>query len=133
MNPNWWQSTVVTEETIAENTVLKYENLNYQGTTIETPLDLSAKTKLHLDYFTGDATVLKFFLISPDGDDADDAAEETSIDLDLTNLGQWNRVIVDLSSFSEVVDLSQVFQMKVEGNGTVYFDNLFFFGGDATS
>ena len=133
LNPNWGQSTVVTEETIAENTVLKYENLNYQGTTIETPLDLSAKTKLHLDYFTGDATVLKFFLISPDGDDADDAAEETSIDLDLTNLGQWNRVIVDLSSFSEVVDLSQVFQMKVEGNGTVYFDNLFFFGGDATS
>src|SRR5210317_1576399 len=32
LNPNWGQSTVVTQETIDENTVLKYENLNYQGT-----------------------------------------------------------------------------------------------------
>lgn len=133
LNPNWGQSTVVTEETIAENTVLKYENLNYQGTTIETPLDLSGKTKMHLDYFSGDATVLKIFLISPDGDDADDLADETFYELDLTNQGQWNRVLIDLSHFAEVVDLSQVFQLKVEGNGTVYLDNLFFYGGEEGS
>ena len=133
LNPNWGQSTVVTEEIIAENTVLKYENLNYQGTTFETALDLSSKTKMNLDYFSGDATVLKIFLISPDGDDQDDAAEETFYELDLTNSSQWNRAIIDLSHFAEVVDLSEVFQLKVEGNGTVYLDNLFFYGGTATS
>lgn len=133
LNPDWGQSTIVTEETISENTVLKYENLNYQGTTLETPIDLSRKTKMNLDYFSGDATVLKIFLISPDGDDEDDLAEETSFELDLTNTGQWNRAIVDLSHFAEVVDLSQVFQLKVEGNGTVYLDNLFFYGGEETS
>ena len=133
LNPNWGQSTVVTEETIAENTVLKYDNLNYQGTTFETPLDLSSKKKLHLDYFTSDATLLKFFLISPDGDDADDLADETFFELDLTNPGAWNRVRIDLSHFSDKVDLSQVFQLKVEGNGTVYFDNIFFYGGGEAS
>jgi hypothetical protein len=133
LNPNWGQSTVVTEEIIAENTVLKYENLNYQGTTFETALDLSSKTKMNLDYFSSDATVLKIFLISPDGDDQDDAAEETFYELDLTNSSQWNRAIIDLSHFAEIVDLSEVFQLKVEGNGTVYLDNLFFYGGTATS
>ena len=63
LNPNWGQSTVVTEETIAENTVLKYENLNYQGTTFETAIDLSSKTRLNIDYFTGDASTLKFFFL----------------------------------------------------------------------
>lgn len=133
LNPNWGQSTVVTEETIAENTVLKYENLNYQGTTFETAIDLSSKTRLNIDYFTGDASTLKFFLISPDGDDADDANEEKAYELDLTNQGQWNRAIIDLTHFSDVVDLSQVFQLKVEGTGTVYFDNIFFYGGESDS
>ena len=133
LNPNWGQSTVVTEETIAENTVLKYENLNYQGTTFETAIDLSSKTRLNIDYFTGDASTLKFFLMSPDGDDADDAAEEKAYELDLTNQGQWNRAIIDLTHFSDVVDLSQVFQLKVEGTGTVYFDNIFFYGGESDS
>ena len=122
LNPNWGQSTAVTEEIIAENTVLKYENLNYQGTTFETALDISSKTKMNLDYFSSDATVLKIFLISPDGDDQDDAAEEMFYELDLTNSSQWNRAIIDLSHFAEVVDLSEVFQLKVEGNGTVYLD-----------
>jgi hypothetical protein len=133
LNPNWGQSTIVTEEIIAENTTLKYENLNYQGTTFETAIDVSSKTKLNIDYFTGDASTLKFFLISPDGDDEDDNADEKAYELDLTNQGQWNRAIIDLSHFSDVVDLSQVFQLKVEGTGTVYFDNIFFYGGAADS
>ena len=133
LNPNWGQNTVVTEEVIAGNTVLKYENLNYQGTTFETAIDVSSKTRLNIDYFTGDAATLKFFLISPDGDDADEAADEKGYELDLTNLGQWNRAIIDLTHFADVVDLSQVFQLKVEGTGTVYFDNIFFYGGGSGS
>jgi hypothetical protein len=130
-NPNWGQSTAVSTETIANNTVMKYGNLNYQGTEVPN-INLSNKTKLHLDYFTGDATTLKFFLISPDGN-GDGAAEEKAVELDLTNLGQWNSVNIDLSHFSDVVDLNNVFQFKVEGNGSVYFDNIFFYGGGSGS
>ena len=131
LNPNWGQSTAVSTETIANNTVLKYGTLNYQGTEVPN-INLSNKTKLHLDYFTGDATTLKFFLISPDAN-GDGAAEEKAFQLDLTNLGQWNSVNIDLSHFSDIVDLANVFQFKVEGNGTVYFDNIYFYGGGSGS
>ena len=127
LNPNWGQGTEVTEETIADNTVLKMASLDYQGIEITPALDLSAKTKLHLDYFTGDSTNLSFFLISP-------GPQEKGYELDVTTTpGEWNSIDIDLSHFSDVVDLSDVFQLKVVGNGTVYFDNIFFFGGGAMS
>lgn len=121
-NPNWGQSTVVSVENIADNNVLKYSGLNYQGTQFASPLDVSGKTKLHLDYFTGDATVLKFFLISS-------GPNEKSYDLNVTdNPGTWKSIDIDLTHFSDVVDLSDVIQFKVEGTGTVYFDNIYFYG-----
>ena len=129
-NPNWGQSTVVSTETIDNNTVLKYDNLNYQGTALASPTDFSGKARLHIDYFTGNATTLKFFLISPDGADEGDAPEEIAYDLDVTSApGEWNSVDIDLSHFATVVDLENVIQFKVEGNGIVYFDNIYFFGG----
>ena len=133
-NPSWDQATEVSEGIIADNTVLLYDNLNYQGTEITPALDVSSKTKIHIDFFTGNASALQFFLISPDGDDADEAAEEKAYDLDVTTSpGEWNSVDIDLSHFSDVVDLTDVFQLKVVGNGTVYFDNIFFYGGGSQS
>ena len=121
-NPNWNQSTVVSIENIANNDVLKYAGLNYQGTQFASPLDVSGKTKLHLDYFTGNATVLKFFLISS-------GPNEKAYELNVSeNPGTWKSVDIDLTYFSEVVDLSDVIQFKVEGTGTVYFDNIYFYG-----
>ena len=120
-NPDWGQSTVVSTEEIASNNVLKYEGLNYQGTAFASALDVSGKTKLHIDYFTGDSTTLNFFLIS-------DGPAEKAFALDVTNVGEWNSVDIDLSHYSDVVDLTGVIQFKVDGNGTVYFDNIYFYG-----
>lgn len=119
-NPDWGQSTAVSFEEIASNNVMKYEGLNYQGTAFASALDVSGKTKLHVDYFTGDSTTLNFFLIS-------DGAEK-AFALDVTNVGEWNSVDIDLSHYSDVVDLTGVIQFKVDGNGTVYFDNIYFYG-----
>ena len=120
-NPAWGQSTNVYIKEIALNNVLKYEGLNYQGTAFASALDVSGKTKLHIDYFTGDSTTLNFFLIS--------SFDEKAFALDVNNVGEWNSVYIDLSHYSDVVDLSDVIYFKVEGNGTVYFDNIYFFGG----
>ena len=134
LNPNWGQSTIVSTETIADNTVLKYENLNYQGTEITPSIDVSGKARLHIDYFSGDATTLEFFLISPDGDDEGDAPDEIGYALDVTSApGEWNSVDIDLSHFASVVNLEDVFQLKVTGNGDVYFDNIYFYGGGSDS
>lgn len=128
-NPDWGQSTVVSTETIADNDVLKYDNLNYQGTEFTTPIDASQKTKIHIDFFSGNSTTLDFFLISPDADD-NGAAEEIAYSLDVAAApGEWNSVDINLSHFASVVDLANIIQFKVAGNGTVYFDNIFFYGG----
>ena len=125
-NPNWGQSTVVSTETIANNTVLKYETLNYQGTEITPAIDVTGKGVLHVDYFSGNATTLEIFLISP-------GPAETAVSLDVTsNPGEWNSADIQLSEFATVVDLSEVFQIKIVGNGTVYFDNIYFYGAGAS-
>jgi len=117
-NPNWGQSTVVTTEDYDGNDVLKYATLNYQGTQFAAALDVSTYSVLHVDYFTSDATALDFFLISS-------GPVEVAKALPVTSKGQWNSIDIPLSSFSPVV-LSDLIQFKVVGNGTVYFDNIYF-------
>lgn len=121
-NPNWGQSTAVSTISIESNDILKYDNLNYQGTEFASALDVSSKTKLHIDYFTGNATTLKFYLISP-------GPAEKPYELDVeTNPGSWNSVDIDLSYFADTVDLTNLVQFKVEGTGIVFFDNIYFHG-----
>lgn len=124
-NPDWGQSTVVEEVSIDGNNTLKYGNLNYQGTEFSPALDVSGKTTLHIDYWTPNATFLNFYLISP-------GPAETSVALNVDNLGQWQSIDIPLSSFSDVVTLSDVIQFKVEGNGNVFFDNIYFYGSSAS-
>jgi len=114
-NPNWGQSTVVTQEAVADNNTLKYVNLNYQGTQF-TAQDVSAMTSVHVDFWTADATALKLSLISGSGEQAYDftVTEEN-----------WVSVDIPLTAFS-AISLTDVIQFKVEGNGTVYLDNLYF-------
>lgn len=117
-NPNWNQTTSASIISIAENNVLLYENLNYQGTELGETIDVSDMGWFHLDYWTEDATELDISLISP-------GPLETPYEITVQN-NAWISVNIPLSEYSEVVNLSEVFQLKIEGNGTVYLDNLYF-------
>ncbi|MCF8303396.1 MAG: Ig-like domain-containing protein [Bacteroidales bacterium] len=128
-NPFWGQSTIVTVDyEAAGNYTLKYENLNYQGTEF-TSQDVSLYDYLHVDFWTPNSTTLDFYLISP--------GAETAYSLPIEN-ETWVSVDIPLSEFVPPVDLSNVIQFKVVGNGTVYFDNWYFWkegtppGSDAT-
>ncbi len=118
-NPNWGQATVVTEVDIAGNNTLKYENLNYQGTMFASPLDVSGMSFLHVDYWTANSTGFNGFLISSGPAETPHAFTVTS--------GQWISVEIPLSEFSSVVDLMDVIQMKFDGDGTIYLDNIYFY------
>lgn len=120
-NPNWSQATVCTVETIGVGEVIKMANLNYQG--IEYPAaDVSAFGKMHIDYFIegNTTTQLDFYLIKAGG-------AETAFNLDLATKDSWVSIDVNLTDFTNV-DLTAVDQIKVVGNGTVYFDNFYFHG-----
>jgi beta-glucanase (GH16 family) len=117
-NPDWQQSTQVTQIEISGNNVLKYAGLNYQGTDFaNNKQDVTTMDNVHLDYWTHDTTNLIFFLMSP-------GPKETSFTIDVQQKS-WQSIIIPLSTFSNV-DLTDIFQLKVEGNGTVYLDNIYF-------
>lgn len=116
--PNWGQATQVTiDYTVAENNTLKYDYLDYQGTQFPS-LDVSLFEKLHIDFWTPNSTEIKFHLISQ-------GPVSTYADLPITT-GEWVSVDLDLQDFAPPVDLTDVFQFMVEGNGTIYFDNWYF-------
>ncbi|WP_041632796.1 carbohydrate binding domain-containing protein [Maribacter sp. HTCC2170] len=123
-NPNWGQATVVTQVDIAGDNTLKYENLNYQGTQFAAPLDISGMSMLHMDYWTADSSALNGFLISS-------GPVEIAYSFAITT-GQWVSVDIPLTEFSGVVDLMDVVQMKFDGNGTIYLDNIYFYNAPAT-
>jgi beta-glucanase (GH16 family) len=118
-NPNWGQATTVTQEQIRDNNVLKYTALNYQGTDFDNnKQDVSSFDNFYLDYWTQDSTSLKVFVISP-------GPRETFFEVDVEQQS-WQTLAIPLSTYANIVDLTNVFQLKIEGNGTVFLDNIFF-------
>ena len=71
---------------------------------------------VHLDYYTDDATALDFSVIS-DG-------QENAYTIPVVT-GSWQSIDIPMSEYT-VADLTQAFQFKTEGDGTVYLDNLYF-------
>ncbi len=121
-NPNWGQATVTTQTLIAGNNTLSYAGLNYQGLQFGSNQNVSTMGFLHLDYYTVNSTSLKVFLISP-------GPVETPFTLPTPTTG-WNSVDIPLSAFSPVA-LNNLIQMKYDGNGDIYVDNIYFYKNPA--
>ena len=125
-NPNWGQNTAVTQTSIAGNNTLHYANFNYQGTQFASAQDVSGYQYLHLDFYSGDATKLRVFIISP--------PNEKPYSLTVPTAAGWNSIDIPLTAFPSPVDLTQILQMKFDfdepGGGTsgvnIYLDNIFF-------
>ncbi len=117
-NPNWGQTTQVTQVPIAGNNTLRYGGLNYQGIELGSAQNVTNRNVLHLDFYSANSTSLKVYLISP-------GPVEKSVTLTVPTIGGWNSIDIPLTSFTPV-NLSNVFQMKFDGNGTIYLDNIYF-------
>lgn len=118
LNPDWGQTTVASQVSIAGNNTLKYAGLNYQGLALAGSLDVSSRTFLHLDYYSANSSLLKVYLISTG------PAEQPSV-LTVPTTSGWNSVDIPLSDFP-AVNLSDVIQLKFDGNGDIYLDNILF-------
>lgn len=118
LNPNWGQLTTVSQVAIAGNNTLKYAGLNYQGLQLATGLDVSSKTFLHLDYYSANSTALNVYLIST-------GPVEKLQSLAVPTTSGWNSIDIPLSSFAPV-NLTDVIQLKFDGSGDIYLDNILF-------
>ena len=122
LNPGWGQETAQSEFQLAEgDTALLYSNLNYQGL-LYTSTDVTTMDYVHLDYYTDDSTALGFYVIQ-EGTGENGYSIDTELGI---TTGQWVSVDIPLSAYT-VTDLSGVNQIKTDGNGTVYLDNIYFY------
>ncbi|HMN88499.1 MAG TPA: hypothetical protein PKD70_12145 [Saprospiraceae bacterium] len=117
LNPNWGQATVVTQVGIQGNNTLRYGGLNYQGIQLGSPQNITGMGFLHLDFWTANSNALSVYIISP-------GPVETASVLTVPTSG-WSSVDIPLSAFAPV-NLSNVIQLKFEGNGDIYLDNIYF-------
>ncbi len=119
LNPNWGQATVVTFPLIQGDNTMLYSGLNYQGIQLGSSQNLTAAGMLylHLDFWTATSTALNVYLIST-------GPVETPYALTVPTTG-WASVDIPLTAFAPV-DLTDVIQLKFDGNGDIYLDNLYF-------
>ncbi len=122
-NPNWGQSTAVSEITISANNIRKYENMNYQGVEFATPVNATGMTNLHLDIWSPNATAFEVSLINL-GPTVEKGFTVTPI------TAGWNSVDILLTNYTPTISLSNIGQMKFVatpfGASTVYLDNIYF-------
>jgi len=127
--PNWGQTTVLSNVPISGNETIKLAGLNFQGIQLASSQDFSAMTSLHIDVWTANSTLLDIYLIST-------GPVEVPYSISVPTNG-WSSVDIPLTAFASV-DLADVIQLKFDGNGDVWFDNLYLYkesgggGGDAT-
>jgi len=127
LNPGWGQSTQFSTLNVDDDEMMQYANLNYQGVEY-TEADVSSMEYLHFDYWTTDATALEFYLIA-DEENSYNVASELGI-----KTGQWVSVDVPLTHYSDAGrDLTMATQFKIVGDGTICFDNYYFYKTDAAA
>jgi hypothetical protein len=121
LNPNWGQATAVSFLQIQGDTTMKYTGLNYQGIELGSSQNLTAAGMqyLHIDFWNSSSTDLGVYLISP-------GPVEARVSLVPPGASEtWVSVNIPLTDFAPV-NLADVFQFKFDGNGTIYFDNIYF-------
>ena len=118
--PNWGQSTVVSEITVAGDVIKKYATFNYQGVQFASSINASSMTKLHLDIWTPNCTAFDVYPIVS-------GQPEQKVTLTPT-LSGWNSFDISLSDYT--IPLANIIQFKFVGTpfGTseVYLDNIYF-------
>ena len=126
VNPGWGQRGSLLPETDAEaGEILKFSDLNYQGIDFGGSYDVSGKEHVRFDLWSETGGSVKVSAISP--------GAEKALDVTITG-GEWNTVELDLADYSDVVDLTQVIQLKFDAQGladglnTFYMDNVAFAG-----
>lgn len=120
--PNWGQTTIVSDYTVAGNVTKKYANLNYQGVQFSAPVNASSMTSLHIDVFTTNVSAFDVFLIN-----TSPVLFEKKVTLNPTFVG-WNSFDIALTQYNGVA-LNNIGQLKLVGTpsgGTIYLDNIYF-------
>jgi regulation of enolase protein 1 (concanavalin A-like superfamily) len=129
----WSQAPVtLTNTQVAGNDVKFYQNVTFLGIeTTSAPINASAMTTLHVDFWSANATQIRIKLVDL-GPDGTFAGPNPEFELTFNNpkLGEWVSYEIPLSSFTGLTSRSNLAQYILSGmpNGVVdfYIDNMYF-------
>lgn len=134
--PNWGQSTVYSEETIAGNTVKKLTNFNFVGIDnvggdAANRINLADVASVSFDYWTPDGTqiILKLVDYLADGDWDGASNIEQAITRDNLTTGSWQTITIPMSEFNTLTSDGKIGQIIFDGGTgteTFYIDNVYF-------
>lgn len=128
VNPNWGQTTTLTEVEIEGNKTWKYENLNFTGivTDYGNATDLSAMTHVHIDYWTPNGSTLGVKLVNTAYADGDPLKEDTETVGEMVH-GSWVSVEIPLADYStDTAGITQLLFDTLGQSATVFIDNFYF-------
>ena len=134
-NPGWGQSTVLEDETIANNPVKKYSSFTFTGIEPSAPIDASSMTHINLDYWTSDATEIKFKLVDYNGDGTWGSDNSESEVTKSVTTGSWGTLSIPFTEYSGI-NFNDIGQLVISATGAtnpVYIDNIYFSNGSALS
>ena len=127
--PNWGQTTTYSEFDLSGDKMIQYSNLNYQGIEFGSDVNAAIKTTLHLDIWTSNLSTLEVYLISR-------TTGEKKVSVNLT-ANQWTTKDIDLKEYTDQgLSVGDIFQLKFVGvgsTGTIFLDNIYFYGSSGVS
>jgi len=127
-NPNWGQSSSITDYVVGTATIKKLNLINYQGIQISGGgIDITGKNILHISYWTPDGVSFNISPIIP-------GPVEYAIPSGTLTQGAWTdlEIPIDKPGFS----LTNIIQLKFDntpGPATIYLDNIYFHSPTAPS
>lgn len=122
------------------NKAIKIDGLSYYGAQWNA-VNVSSSTKykyINLDYYSVSSTAFNFYLIDgtasiPGGNPSEPKYKVTRFGGDEALVrGKWKTISIPLSHFLNYntgnfsYDLNDIIQWKLDGNGTLYIDNIYF-------
>lgn len=129
-----WSAGDLLDTTIEGNATIKYSNLDFVGIeTATNPVDLTAATTMHLDYWSVDGTAFAVKLVDFGADGAFGGGDDVEHQLDVTGLTRraWNSIDLPLDDFTGLTTRSNVGQYILvgmpTGTHTIFIDNIYFY------
>ena len=125
VNPNWGQTTTLSDFNVTGDNIWLYQSLNYSGivTDYGNPTDLTGVKYLHFDYYTPDATTIGFKIVNT----TLNPVQEDIVFLPEVLTGTWMSVTIPLTDYN--LDFSNITQLIWDtsgGSATIYVDNIYF-------
>ena len=115
----------------------KIEGLTFYGAEWDAA-DLNEYIYVHLDYWSTSSTAFNFYLVDASAGIPGGDAQEPRFSFgpagsdEVLVQGEWRSVFIPLQHFLDYptpdfdYDLDDIFQYKFDGNGTLWFDNVYF-------